>query len=245
MRGGPTWDRYSEAPLVAVGIHPPWVITADEDGRLVRWDLHSGVRVETTSLCLPPRGLSVDTEGHIAVLVPGSVIVLREGTQPARIAVRDPVQAAFSRCGKRLAVVAADGSCSLIDLETRAVVAPLEVRGQIIGVAAGPRDAWLLTTAGGVHRVAAFGGRAELVRAAPATGPIACSAIDDTVAFATAAGVTVMRVEAHHQRSTAWVGALEVTGIAFGQPGHLAVKRTIKGIVLRDLAEDREYRINL
>jgi hypothetical protein len=240
--GAPLWHRAAEAPLVAVGAALDQFVTVDEDGRLARWAAHNGDRFETSHTAVPARGLAVAPDGTAAVLAPGSLIVLRTGRPVQRVPIADPKAAAFSRDGKRIAVVDAAGRASLIDIASE-TLRPIDAGEPVHAIAWMPsNEAWILGCDAGVKRVSAAGGRAEWVARKRCCGSIACSANGALIAYSPApcqVGVFGFPGAEHVELVTY---AEDVRAIAFG-PGHwLAIALRDGDANLIDLTTGKAWR---
>ena len=242
--GASAWRRYTEAPLVAVGLTSRSAITVDEDGRMVRWIAASGDRFETAHVALPARGLAVAASGRAAVLAPGSAIVLTPRPPVTRVRIADPICAAFSSDGGRLLIATADGRAALVDVDSRAVASTIDAGAPVTGVDRHPDGFWIVTTPHGVHRVGAHGGHTETIVVGPTVGPVACSSDGVWIAWARSPReIAVAEYGARAVRNELTF-ACNVVGLAFGPPGWLGIGLEHGGVGLVELATHRELRVN-
>lgn len=143
----PLWKDFADGILVGLAISRDEVVGVDSDGRLIRWRIFDGQRVDVTSHDVSCLGIAADPHGGIALLTTTGVRIIGAGGQAIDALVPRATAVARDSSGSRIVVTTADGRVVWLDSSTAAVIGEVTVPAPAHDVAWSSQGAWVVGAA--------------------------------------------------------------------------------------------------
>ncbi|MEO0605363.1 MAG: hypothetical protein AAF211_28290 [Myxococcota bacterium] len=132
--GAPTWRELINGVLVGIAFIGDEVVTCDASGRVQWWSRHDGAPLETVTTRDGARRLAVSSDGALAIIAQGGIVVIPEGGQPFWLDLPGASALSFGPDGQSLGVGTNRGDFTAIDLHSRAAWGSTSLGGSIGGV---------------------------------------------------------------------------------------------------------------